>query len=203
MTQIEQRLLFATGLVLLVGSVLFVAMGGLTSPAPLPSVAPSPPSPETDPLTGRPRALPAPIIPGPESGAGDPVLRPGATGLPNGLREPTGEDLSDPKVVRRLLREHLAEANPRWDYIAKLLQVLREPLEADVKAALLAALEHGNAAGALQALAFLSDGTVVPDLLRLLDHPGADPHDRGTVLLALSTIPGANPAEVSPASRAG
>ena len=198
MTQTEQRLLFATGLVLLVGSVLFVALGGLSKPEPL-SVSSLPVSKDVDPIdaaTGRPLAPPDSIIPGPGNGARDQDLRPGGTGIPNGLREPSGEDLSDPKTVLRLLREHLAEANPRWDYVAKLLQVFRAPLDADIKATLVAALEHGNAAGALQALAFLNDGTIVPDLLRLLDGPAVDKHDLGTLLIALSTIPGANPAEV-------
>lgn len=198
MTQVEQRLLLATGLVLVAGSGLFIAMGGLKKPELVP-IAPIPGSPDgapTETTGGRPLAAPGPIIPGTTGDEAGGTLRPGGSGLPNGLREPSGEDLSDPATVRRLLREHLAEANPRWDYIAKLLQVDREPLEPDVKATILAALEHGNAAGALQALAFLHDGSVVPDLLRFLDNPSVDPHDRGTILIALSTIPGANAAEV-------
>ncbi len=197
MTQTEQRLLFATGFVLLAGSGLYVALGGLSKPAPLPIAVSTTEAPSaTNPTTGRPLIEPNAVVAGPTDPSGDGVLRPGGTVLSPGLREPSGEDLSDPKVVRALLRAHLAEASPRWDYIAKLLQVYREPLDPDVKAALLAALEHGNKAGALQALAFLNDGTIVPDLLRLLDDPAIDAGDRGAVLQALSTIPGANAAEV-------
>lgn len=197
MTRLEQRLILAIVVVLVGGGVAYVAMGGLSDRSPPPIGAGS-----DGRRPGSTDATPPRPLDGAQAGAGmsatdDPtVLRAGRGGIPNGLREPTGEDLSDPKVVRELLRSQLADANPRWDYVAKLLAVYREPLEADVKAVLLASLEHGNAAGALQAFRELHDGSVVADLLRLLDRPGDDPHDRANALLALSTIPGADAAEV-------
>ena len=97
--------------------------------------------------------------------------------------------------MKELLRAQLSTANPRWDWIAELLGVLEEPLEPDVKQALQNALAHGNAAGAIQAYQKVRDGTVVPDLLRLLDDPNLDAHDRGNVLVALSGIPGADVAQ--------
>lgn len=200
MTRVEQRLLLATGLVLVLGSVLFVLMGGLSKPppaAPPPGPAPDPlaadaPSPDRPP---RPLASDGPLIPDPTDG-GMTDLRPGSGGIRPGLREPFGEELVNPAKVKELLREHLAAENVRWDYVAKLLAVLRDPLDADVKAALQAALEHGNAAGAIQAYRACHDGAVVAGLLRLLDDPGAEAHSRANVLVALSSIPGANAAEV-------
>jgi len=200
-TRVEQRLLLATGLVLLLGSVLFVLMGGLSKVAPVaPAATPGPDAGPVDPPGAskppRPLASDGPLPSGAQVPAGMTDLSPGGSGLRPGLREPFGDELSSPAKVKELLRQHLAAENVRWDYVAKLLAVLRDPLDADVKAAIQAALEHGNAAGAIQAYQACHDGTVVAGLLKLLDDPAAEAHDHANVLAALSMIPGANASEV-------
>src|SRR5438552_10372989 len=65
--------------------------------------------------------------------------------VPSGLRQPSGDDLSNPARVLELLHQHLADPNPHWDWIADLVAVL-PTLDAQTKAALVEQLVHGNAA---------------------------------------------------------
>lgn len=193
MTKTERALLLATAGVLVVGAGAWLLVrkpGGRQAAGPD----------GTDPRSGASVVIPTPAAP-PEVGRdpSDPgrlggTAAPGASGgaVPPGLRMPSGDDLSDPARVKSLLRAHLKEGNPRWDAIAQLLGVLSEPLDDDVKNALLHALVYGNAAGAVQAYERVRDGTVVADLLRVLDDPKIDAHDRNNVLVALSSVPGAD-----------
>src|SRR5262245_58846921 len=74
---------------------------------------------------------------------GDPASAPRAGGVvPTSLRTPEGIDLSDPKVVRGLLRDALAQEAPPWDRIAHLLGVLSGPVDEDVRARLAKELVH-------------------------------------------------------------
>ena len=122
MTRVEQRLLLLTGFVLLAGSGLYVALGGLSRPDDQPvrptpgagATAPADPSSAPRPIGSAPSTLPGNGAEGTELGSSSAGVRPG-------LREPSGDDLTDPKQVKALLRAHLAEENVRWDYVAKLL----------------------------------------------------------------------------------
>lgn len=193
MTTTERALLLATVGVLAVGAAAWAIVagsrpaGGAGGPSRDGGDAPEVviPTPVAPPV-----ATHDPSDPGRLGGAGVPGASGGA--VPPGLRMPSGEDLSDPARVKTLLRAHLKEGNPRWDAIAQLLGVLEEPLEDDVKNALLNALLYGNAAGAVQAYERVRDGTVVAGLLRALDDARLDAHDRNNVLFALSSVPSAD-----------
>jgi HEAT repeat protein len=111
-------------------------------------------------------------------------------------RTPSGIDLSDPAQARALLAEYLKESVVPWDKVAELLRVMKEPLDPAARKVLLEALRTGNRAGARIAFESLNDGTLVPDLLAILDEPGLPQGARQAVLGALYSMPGADPAEV-------
>lgn len=191
MTKLERTILAVTLAALGAGGGAYFALRR-SAPADVPEAAPSlgVPAPVGPP---RPGAV-ARIGGDPEEGPDDSALaaRPGGGGIPPGLRVPSGEDFSDPAKLQNLVREQLALENPRWDHVADWLGRVEGPLDADIKQALLNALQFGNAAGAVQALERVRDGTVVPDLLRILDDPKLDAHDRNNVLVAVSGVPGAD-----------
>ena len=194
MTKTERTLLIATALVAAGGGVAWLVLGGPSAlshrrgPVPLPLAAEAPRDGESPTLAGP---------PGERSGY-DPERGLGpASRIPRGLRAPSGEDLSDPERVKTLLRTYLAHADPDWTWIAQLLRVLDGPLDDDLKQALLQQLVHGNAAAAaIQAYPAVRDGTVVVDLLKLLDDPSLDAHSKANVLYAISHVPGADAAQV-------
>jgi len=199
MSRIERTLLLATVFVLLGGAAAFgVLTLGSRPPRQAAPGGGAGGGPGAAPAGPRIASGPGSSGPGSEAPAGpeeDATFAGRSGGITPGLRKPSGDDLSDPKRVKELLRAQLSTASPRWDWIAELLGVLEEPLEPDIKRALQNALVHGNAAGAIQAYQKVRDGTVVPDLLRLLDDPNLDAHDRGNLLVALSGIPGADVAQ--------
>ena len=196
MNPTERTLLRATALVLVAGGATWLALGGLASIRGARAPVPVPPEPVAGTAPGEdlpPQAPGALARPGSPS---DGTARPAGGGIPPGLRPPSGEDLSDPARVKARLRENLAASNPRWDWIAQLLGVLDQPLDADIKAAIETQLVHGNAAGAIQAYERLRDGSVVPDLLKLLDDPTLEDHDRNNILVAVTSIPAGDSAQV-------
>jgi HEAT repeat protein len=111
-------------------------------------------------------------------------------------RTPTGIDLSDPRQVEAALKELLGEPEVSWKDVARLLAVHQGPLDDDVRQALLAHLRGGDRVGVRLAFASLHDGTVVRDLLALLDDPQAPAPARLSALEALHSMPGADPALV-------
>jgi len=191
MTKLERTLLVATLAAVGAGGGVFFALRAQDGPK-----APADTAPNAVPVPPAPRGAPG-VIAGPD--ATDPdapddsalAARPGA-GIVPGLRIPTGADFSDPVMVQNLIRQQLALENPRWDHVADWISRVEGPLDADIKNALMNALQFGNAAGAIQALERVRDGTVVPDLLRILDDPKLDAHDRGNVLVAIAGVPGAD-----------
>ena len=190
MTQTERTLLTATAIVLVAGGATWLALGGLSSlRGGSRSPVPRPPEPIADanPGMGSPGEIPG-LGRAPGEPDGGDHRTTGATVKP-GLRAPFGPDDSDPVRVKAMLRDLLAAENPRWDLIAQWLGVLEVPLDLETRVAIQNQLVHGNAAGAIQAYERIRDGTVVPDLLKLLDDPTLDDHDRNNVLTALSSIP--------------
>lgn len=165
--------------------------------------------PEAGPGTGSPRAggdsrVPprtAPStapLPGAGTAMGGTRTEADATGgIPPGLRTPSGEDLSDPKVLEDRLRHALGGEATRWDLVAELLGKHEGPLPPDVRAALLAAFDGGRVPAAVGAFSRLRDPTLVADLLRLLDDASTSPEARRTVMSALVSIPHAQEAVVS------
>ena len=190
MKKAERVLLLATALVVVGGGAAWLALGGPAAwqrgrgPVPLPPLPPEAGREGTAPeLAG------AVERPGydPERG-----LNPSSR-VPRGLRPPSGEDLSDPERVKTLLRTYLSHADPDWTWIAQLLRVLEGPLDDDLKQALLQQLVHGNAAAvAIQAYPAVRDGSVVVDLLKLLDDPSLDAHAKANVLHAISHVSSAD-----------
>lgn len=190
MTPIEKALAVATLVALAAGGGVYALTRQDRPPAD--SGATDVPSVPAPPTVVRP---PGPVVGEGPDGDADPglsVLPAASGGVRPGLRAPFGEDLSDPAKVMALVRDHLAQENPRWDWIAGLLAKVEGPLDADIKEALLNALVVGNAAGAIQALERVRDGSIVPDLLRRLDDPQLDDHDRANLLVAVAGIPGAD-----------
>jgi HEAT repeat protein len=188
MTKTERALLVATALVAAGGVTAWLVLGGpgaMRGRAPVP--LPIPPAPPREGVA--PELAGAVDRPGydPEKGLG-PVSR-----IPRGLRAPSGEDLSDPARVKTLLRDYLVHADPDWIVITQLLRVLEPPYDDDLKQALLRHLVDGNAAAvAVQAYPVVRDGTVVVDLLKLLDDPSLDAHEKANVLHALAHVPSAD-----------
>jgi HEAT repeat protein len=122
---------------------------------------------------------------------------PDATGrLHPGIRTPSGEDLSDPKVVKALLAQHLAEEVVDWAAVKQLVAVLKEPLDPHMRERFIEELRTGNRVGVVDAFGALQDGSLVPDLLTMIDEPGLPTQARAAVLLALQQMPGADRDEV-------
>ena len=84
-------------------------------------------------------ARPKAVDGGSESTDGKPLDgRPGLSGgVRPGLRTPSGEDLSDPTVVRAKLVEELQQENPRWDKITDATAIEAFPLYALIAVILL------------------------------------------------------------------
>jgi HEAT repeat protein len=122
--------------------------------------------------------------------------RPG--GLGDGLprRTPEGVDFSDPAQVEKRLAELISDRPIDWAAVSRLAAVFDGPLSEDVRRSLLAALATGDRTGALRVFAVSRDGTLVRDLLRLLDDGGLTPGAKGALYQALAILPGANNAEV-------
>ncbi len=197
MTRLEKTLLAATAILVACGLVTWGILSATGGGRPTANSSPPPQVPGTAPGgiadgQGTPGGSPSGM-------SSDPTLAspvPTGRGIPNSLRAPSGEDLSNPERVKELLRQHLAVENPRWDWIADLLGVYQGQLPDDVRWALKNALARGNAAGAIQAYERVRDPTVVPDLLTLLDDPELDARGRANVLIAVSTMPGGDAATV-------
>jgi HEAT repeat protein len=195
--RLERTLLVAIAGLLGVGggATAIVLAGRRPSNGPTPGeIAPSVPAAGSTPPSTASGGPGLPSAGGPS--AGEPTGRLGLPASGRGVptRTPEGIDLSDPAVVKGLLREYLVLEDPPWDQVAKLLGVLAGRLDDDIREHLQRELVRGNAAGAIQAYAQVRDGTVVPELLRLLDDPETDAHDRGNVLHALASIPSSDEA---------
>ncbi|MFO0933640.1 MAG: HEAT repeat domain-containing protein [Planctomycetota bacterium] len=192
MTKLERSLLVATLAVVGAAAGAWFALRATEKPAtPADGASGAIPTPAAPGGRGAPGAIPGVADPADEPDDSALAARPG-TGIPAGLRTPTGVDYSDPKLLQNLIREQLALENPRWDHVADWIGRVEGPIDRDIKDALLNALQFGNAAGAIQALERVRDGTIVPDLLRVLDDPKLDAHDRGNVLAAIAGVPGAD-----------
>jgi hypothetical protein len=186
MTKLERTLLATTLAVVGAAAGAYFALRATEKPAtPAEGAHGAIPTPAAPGGRGAPGAIPGVVDPADEPDESALAARPG-TGIPAGLRTPSGADYSDPKLLQNLIREQLALENPRWDHVADWIGRVEGPLDRDIKDALLNALQFGNAAGAIQALERVRDGTVVPDLLRVLDDPKLDAHDRGNVLVAIA-----------------
>lgn len=183
---------FALATVLAIGAVVVGwRLLGARGPDPVPVAGPGS-TPETP--VGAPGAPPraghpTTVAAGGGSGMGDPTEAGTSGGVPPGLRAPSGEDLSDPKVLGARLREALGGEAPRWDLVADLLGRYEGTLPPDVRAALLRAFDGGRAPGAVAAFSRLRDPTLVPDLVRLLDDATTSPEARRTVIAALVSMP--------------
>ncbi len=117
----------------------------------------------------------------------------GATGgLRPGLRAPEGVDLSDPEQRRRHLLGLIAERPLDWNQIVALVGLSTEPLDPAARAFLLEQLRTGDRNGAGRALTVCHDPAFVPELLALLDDPGAPAGMRRVAVLALAQMPGAD-----------
>lgn len=192
MTKLERTILAATLAAVGAGAGAYFALRRTEKPtAPADGAYGAVPTPAAPGGRGAPGAIPGVADPADEPDDSALAARPG-TGIPAGLRTPSGADYSDPKLLQNLIREQLALENPRWDHVADWIGRVEGPLDRDIKDALLNALQFGNAAGAIQALERVRDGTIVPDLLRVLDDPKLDAHDRGNVLVAIAGVPGAD-----------
>lgn len=125
------------------------------------------------------------------SGAGGGGTPAAATGgaLPLGLRLPKGVDLSDPAQRRAFLLELLRKVPVPWDDVAQVVAITPEPLDPVAREALLTALRSGDRNGAYKALSVAHDGTLVPDLLAILDDASAATGARRIVLLVLGQMP--------------
>jgi HEAT repeat protein len=189
MNRLERTLLVATGALLVVGTGVFAVVARRDRGGPRPGEVVVPSLPETGDPAARASAGGRTPDGTAEEGTGTLTAPRAGGGIPPALRTPEGIDLSDPAVVKARLREYLAVEDPRWDWVAQLLGVLAGPLDEDIRWKLETELVRGNAAGAIQAYAHVRDGTVVPSLLRLLDDPETDAHDRANVLHALGQIP--------------
>jgi HEAT repeat protein len=188
------------GALALATAALWVALGpgkGRAPKAPPPTTAARPGAETGDaPLgvEGSPGELEGSRDGGPGTGpAGEPVhggaVRPG-------LREPSGEDLSDPRVVEDRLSEALATVPVPWDRVADLLRVYHEPLDPDTRRRILEELQTANGLRVLPAIHAMKDGSFGADLLRLLDEHDLSPQSRQAVLLALGELQSGDREEV-------
>jgi HEAT repeat protein len=113
-----------------------------------------------------------------------------------GLRVPSGMDLSDPRQARAYLHTLLTSRPIAWDDVARVVPLVDGRLSDEDREILLRELRQGDRVGAGKVFAAARDGTLVQDLFRLLDEPTLPPVARQAALQALATLPGAAPAEV-------
>jgi HEAT repeat protein len=128
---------------------------------------------------------------GPGTGP-EPVTAPQGSGVTPGIRRPEGLDLSDPVQRAAWLETLLAKRPVPWDEVAAVVRTIAGPLDAKLKADLLAILRRGDRNGVLQVFAVVQDPSVVPDLLAVLDDLSAAEGARRAALLALAQLPGAD-----------
>ncbi len=126
---------------------------------------------------------------GGSSSRGDPARTPG---LPPGLREPSGIDLSKPDVRKSELERLLRAEEIDWRKVGKLLSIMTEPVSEDVRAIMLQELKTGRRNMVMFAFAEVRDPNFVEDLLEVMDNEELARGARVAALQALWQMPGAN-----------